>query len=759
MSNNSAAIRRIKAYFGPQLDDDSIAAILAVCDDDVDRAIAFLQGDGAAPAYDLHTLSQNSDTLPPDYPRPARGAPPAPPGAPSAPPGPVAAARRLFTDPAATLREHHDFQCAHYAEYVCVLLLLLHDGVEVQRACRPRVLAAAWARHDYALVDTLTTAHAELFQLPQVLAALEMLDARRQAAAVQRRLDRLAAAGCTDGPRVGALRGRLTELAREEHIGSLTKAVVRHARRWVRRLTAEQLVFYALTLPREPWQALANLLHLAPSDFASISPEKRDDDDENASQEAAHPAAAATGAEAASSEEKEDEEKKKDERKETKEKSREERKREAVRDTFLGYVFDETTAGPESLLAQCQHLSARNVVELATRFRIPYSFVRTRVKPLPEAAKPVLARQMPLDTLIWYHEELACPAVNAVLRARLEAGERPTLGYGKLMERLMYFDAQALPFAALLLPVAEERLRAIQLALDEPVYCFGDASYSMDVAIRCSTIIGSVLASLTNAPLRFFNDRVVALPHTPRTTREVMDAVRTVRADGLTAPACALWPLYRARVAAKFVVMVTDEVENGRADGEYWPTLYARYVRDVAPACTAVFVSFLGGGTEKGRMVAALEALGVTRVIQFRLEGARPDLTKLDTILGLLAAESSAFPAQVDVLREALAAGGLAGVMQRLQAPLIPRQAHEHGEQVHEEQPGEMGAPEEERAVKEESDAESGKCVVCMDRAARIAMLPCGHLCCCEDCARGLAQCPVCRTPVQTTQRIFSAGV
>lgn len=429
-----------------------------------------------------------------------------------------------------------------------------------------------------------------------------------------------------------------------------------------------------------------------------------------------------------------------------------------MKDTFLGYVFDERTASAESVLAQCERLSARNVGELVARYEIPYTFLRTRVKPLPAAVKPVVARQMPLDTLIWYHEELACPAVNAVLRARLEAGERPTLGYGKLMERLLYFAAQDLPFAALLLPVAEASLRAIQLALDQPVYCFGDASYSMDVAIRCSTIIGSVLASLTGAPLRFFSDRVVALPHAPRTTRDVIDVVRTVRADGLTAPACALWPLYRARVAAKFVVMVTDEGENVRADGEYWPTLYARYVRDVAPDCTAVFISFLGGGTEKGRMVAALEALGVSRVIQFRLEGSRPDLSKLDTILGLLAAESSAFEHQVHVLEESLEAGGIPAVMERLKAPLVVQPSVQQEEEAPQEAAPEEVPPAQEEAAPEDA-GDQGRCVVCMNRAARIAMLPCGHLCCCDDCARDMTQCPVCRTPIQKTQRIFSAGV
>jgi len=336
------------------------------------------------------------------------------------------------------------------------------------------------------------------------------------------------------------------------------------------------------------------------------------------------------------------------------------------------------------------------------------------------------------------------------------------------MERLMYFESVGLPFADLLLPTAEECLRSIQLALEPPVYCFGDASYSMDVAIRCSTIIGSVLASLTNAELRFFNDRVIQLPKTPHTTREVMDAVKNVRADGMTAPACSLWQLYRDRVKAKFIIMVTDEVENVKSEGLYWPTLYENYVREVAPECTAVFISFLGGAAEKGRMVRALESHGIKKIIQFRLEGSRPDLTKLDTILGLLAAESKQFPAQIEVLVDAYGKDGLCGILERLKTPLI-------GElRAPEENPKESDAMEDDAISQEKTDAakesqsekpadaDNGNnemCSICMEKIASIAMVPCGHLCCCEKCAAGLKLCPVCRAPVTKTQVIYIAGV
>ncbi len=51
-----------------------------------------------------------------------------------------------------------------------------------------------------------------------------------------------------------------------------------------------------------------------------------------------------------------------------------------------------------------------------------------------------------------------------------------------------------------------------------------------------------------------------------------------------------------------------------------------------------VMVSFLEDPNVKGRMVQALESFGIVP-LQFRLDAKRPDLTKLDSLLGLLSAE------------------------------------------------------------------------------------------------------------------------
>eukprot|EP00105_Crassostrea_gigas_P039952 XP_019924100.1 PREDICTED: baculoviral IAP repeat-containing protein 7 [Crassostrea gigas] len=48
-------------------------------------------------------------------------------------------------------------------------------------------------------------------------------------------------------------------------------------------------------------------------------------------------------------------------------------------------------------------------------------------------------------------------------------------------------------------------------------------------------------------------------------------------------------------------------------------------------------------------------------------------------------------------------------------------------------------------------------CKICMENDASIAMLPCGHLCCCTDCAPAMRKCPICRQFVKGTVRTWLA--
>lgn len=46
-------------------------------------------------------------------------------------------------------------------------------------------------------------------------------------------------------------------------------------------------------------------------------------------------------------------------------------------------------------------------------------------------------------------------------------------------------------------------------------------------------------------------------------------------------------------------------------------------------------------------------------------------------------------------------------------------------------------------------------CKICMDEDATIAMVPCGHLCCCTDCASVVTKCPICRQFVEKRLKIW----
>jgi hypothetical protein len=83
------------------------------------------------------------------------------------------------------------------------------------------------------------------------------------------------------------------------------------------------------------------------------------------------------------------------------------------------------------------------------------------------------------------HHELTTPEVDDIIASRLLAGDTPTLGYGKLMERLMHFATLGpLPFHDTLLSLAETRLNNIRVELESPAAVFGDASYSMYVGMH-----------------------------------------------------------------------------------------------------------------------------------------------------------------------------------------------------------------------------------------------------------------------------------
>jgi len=51
--------------------------------------------------------------------------------------------------------------------------------------------------------------------------------------------------------------------------------------------------------------------------------------------------------------------------------------------------------------------------------------------------------------------------------------------------------------------------------------------------------------------------------------------------------------------------------------------------------------------------------------------------------------------------------------------------------------------------------AAQATCVICCERAPAMALQPCGHVCLCQGCVPAVQMCPMCRTPVAGSMRVF----
>jgi len=292
------------------------------------------------------------------------------------------------------------------------------------------------------------------------------------------------------------------------------------------------------------------------------------------------------------------------------------------------------------------------------------------------------------------------------------------------------------------------------------VTVIGDASYSMDVAIRTATVISSVLTALCGAELKFFTGESVDPPVIPRNVPQVLDVASGVKADGLTAPASALWPYYTAKKVVKFFILVTDEIENEKYKNMYFPSLFQKYYNEVYPA-KIVFVSFLENPNEKGRMVTALENMGIVP-LQFKLDGRRPDLTKLDSLLGLLASESSFFAKRAATIAAVIKEQGVQAAIEQLTLGNINSNVKSNANSNNNNCSSNSTDDTKNEPMSIAKDsleklqlADSKECVICEEKPADTALLECGHLSFCSACAEPLKECPICRAVVVRTKRIY----
>mmetsp|Transcript_68054 Transcript_68054/g.141903 ORF Transcript_68054/g.141903 Transcript_68054/m.141903 type:complete len:641 (-) Transcript_68054:126-2048(-) len=502
-----------------------------------------------------------------------------------------------------TIQDHVDAFKSDPGGYAAELLSLVAAGVSLSSITKARAAAILWRGGDKTTVKKML-GDFNTMGVVEVLSMAKILDSKRKITRIQRTIAKCRRMKLTKrlalNKEISAMKAdSLPENFAPGDIGA-SGALMKHIRRWIGRIDKSALEFFLLARPKEPWQELTDLCHANPSDFQL--------------------------------------------------------------EYFLPSVYG--APPPDGSI----HASVENCKDAEDIPRLLasteglskcYSWIRTRFPPssYSRKTKEAIARHIPLEEALTFYEELAGGEVDPILEERIRVGEglavagdgKRHANFGKLMERLLLLRRRNASFAPLLLPHAEEMLRDAMPAcrgVGKKVAVLGDASQSMQMAIDASAIIACSVCSAFQADLSFFNTRAFKPPVMPRNAEQTCQVAGRVKATGATSIAACLMPYYERKEEVDLFVVVTDEEENTPAKGTMgmisFAPLFELYIREVYPHAKLFFVSFLAQ-TDPGAMISILESIpGMQeRTRQFKFDPRRPDLTKLATLLGLIAVELS----------------------------------------------------------------------------------------------------------------------
>ena len=390
-----------------------------------------------------------------------------------------------------------------------------------------------------------------------------------------------------------------TELLRmsilnEGHKFSLSNSKIKFLKKnWLNLLSKKDLSFYALVYPKKRWKKLINLLHPKSDDF-QLS-------------------------------------------------------------WFMSFIC-ENKIESGSIVDICGNLTNDNILEVIKKYKPDYKFLRklNHIEFTDEIIEEV-CKYTPIDVIMWHWGELNNDYVNKYL---IKNKGNLKIPYGKLVEQLIQFKEYGVQnIYDEFLGLAENKLKKYDIKLKEPVVVLGDASQSMQVAIKTSSIISSILSVVCSAELRLFNETDIPVENR-KNVNDVIDLGINCLADGTTCPVASLHHYYKYKKIIKTIIVVTDEMENvsiilennkiketkwlyenEMEDNEYdFAKLFDLYRKEVYKS-KIVFITFTESNKDCFMVDRLKQVIGkdIERdLLKFTMNLNKPNLTKLDYILETL---------------------------------------------------------------------------------------------------------------------------
>lgn len=492
----------------------------------------------------------------------------------------------------------------------CLLSFLQDESTVLSSSTIAKCLACALSiatnTHDHSYAEQIL--HSPSVKLPEVLKACEILDSGRMFRQFQKKRTQLKSAGkiAKLDQQIHNLKVLNDGVSGDVELAltfSLTSSKIKIIKEhWVSAIAPDKLEFYALMYDLSSWKKLADLMHLKACNFSVP--------------------------------------------------------------WFLDYAFGKQ-APEKSIVTICKNIrtmSASDVEKTILKYKPDYDFLRTVKVPLTDSAKNAIATYTNPNTLLWWLDQFidVPSAIDTIVNTATF-----DLPYGVLIDKLFLARSKLTTKASRtvnrhtfavetkfepnknssiyklyerLLNLAEEKLHTYKLNLESPVAIFGDGSGSMEVAIKTSSIIMSVLCAICNAEMNIFRTGCEPIDNPPKHVNDVIHFNEVTKAKDSTNPASSLAPYYVSGKKLNTIIVVTDEEENQKQMNMNFWDMFDAYCKKLNFVPRVIFISFLNVGN-KGQMINDVERRFphyMENIKQFRFNRGEPDLSKLDSILMLL---------------------------------------------------------------------------------------------------------------------------
>jgi hypothetical protein len=287
----------------------------------------------------------------------------------------------------------------------------------------------------------------------------------------------------------------------------------------------------------------------------------------------------------------------------------------------------------------------RMKIDLKQRARSRWSYYSTSVNDTPEIQeqkdkiRETIISKEGMKTVLWYWDELVTPRNIANVVVRLKEVEDVDLSYGKIADIISKTDD--VEILSELVSLAERKSE--EFILDDdcktrvcPVAVLCDASSSMEIAIKTSSIITSLLTCATDASLDVFGSNNLHIDNPPRTVQEGVKFGKEMKTRGCTSCASSIGHYYERNQVVNTFIIVTDEQENTQWKNMMFDDVYLKYIEEINPA-NMIFISFSDPNSD-ALMVHNLRKrmdpdLFASLVSVYKFDVNNPDMNRMDLVL------------------------------------------------------------------------------------------------------------------------------